>query len=184
MTRRLVLLLALAASMWWPATAAAEPIPCASLPINLIVPPAYERSIANLIAQSPTLRRQCAIIASVPQVHVLLQAGYPARECRASTSFFRQGPVLRAHVSIPVSMDFPELLAHEFEHVIEQIEGLDLRRLSRQREAGVREVRPNAFETDRAVAAGRRAAAEVLLPCADPLSPRCTGTPLVASAAD
>ena len=53
-----------------------------------------------------------------------------------------------------------ELLAHEFEHILEQIEGLDLRRLARVKGSGVHEVEYAVFETDRAQAAGRVVAAE------------------------
>ena len=50
--------------------------------------------------------------------------------------------------------DHAELLAHEFEHVLEQIEGLDLRRMARERIRRLRDAYA-VFETDRAQAAGR-----------------------------
>ena len=52
------------------------------------------------------------------------------------------------------------MLAHEFEHVLEQIEGLNLRTLSRVKGSGVREVENAVFETERAQAAGEAVAAE------------------------
>jgi hypothetical protein len=53
------------------------------------------------------------------------------------------------------------MLAHEFEHILEQIEGLDLLSLSRVKGSGVREVEYAVFETDRAQAAGEAVAEEV-----------------------
>ena len=53
------------------------------------------------------------------------------------------------------------MLAHEFEHILEQIEGLDLPTLSRVKGSGVREVEYAVFETERAQAAGEAVAAEV-----------------------
>ena len=83
--------------------------------------------------------------------------------CRARTTFIRdRTDGLRAIIDLPVSVDVVELLAHEFEHVVEQIEGVNLRRLARRRDSGVRMVGPGRFETDRAYRAGLEAAAEVI----------------------
>jgi hypothetical protein len=60
-------------------------------------------------------------------------------------------------------MQFGELLGHEFEHIVEQVEGINLRVLSRQRGSGVREVERELFETDRAQQAGRNIAEELRL---------------------
>jgi hypothetical protein len=54
-----------------------------------------------------------------------------------------------------------ELIGHEFEHLLEQIEGLDLKRLARVKGSGVRVLEGRVFETDRAQAAGRLVAAEM-----------------------
>jgi hypothetical protein len=64
-------------------------------------------------------------------------------------------------VNVPPGRDHAELVAHEFEHVIEQIEGLDLRRLSKQHGAGVWEVERGWFESGRALDVGRMVRAEV-----------------------
>jgi hypothetical protein len=81
--------------------------------------------------------------------------------CRAFTVVRRQGRVIRAEVNVPPGRDYAELVAHEFEHVIEQIEGLDLRRMSKTRGARVWEVERGWFESGRAVDAGRAVTAEV-----------------------
>jgi hypothetical protein len=67
----------------------------------------------------------------------------------------RQGYDIVAEVHLPPTNGLIELVAHEFEHVIEQIEGLDLKRSARIKGSGVRELEGRVFETDRAQAAGR-----------------------------
>jgi hypothetical protein len=58
-------------------------------------------------------------------------------------------------VHLPPSSDHAELIAHELEHIIEQIEGIDLRSMARVRNSGVYQMELAAFETDRAQEAGR-----------------------------
>jgi hypothetical protein len=162
MTRCLVLLLALAVLTSIPSTAAGQTPACATLPANFVVPAVSQAWVEDLIARSPTLRRQCRIIAAFGDVVVRLSSlRRVSGWCRARTSFTRdRDGGLRAAIDIPVSVDFAELLAHELEHVIEQIEGIDLRRMARHRDSGVWEVGPNVFETTRAIYAGVLAAGE------------------------
>jgi hypothetical protein len=81
--------------------------------------------------------------------------------CRAFTIIHRRGSVISADVHLPPTSSLTELVAHEFEHLLEQIEGLDLRRLARVKGSGVHEREGQVFETDRAQAAGRVVAAEM-----------------------
>ncbi len=53
-----------------------------------------------------------------------------------------------------------ELLGHEFEHLIEQLDGVDLSAMARGGEA--RRLTDGAFETERAIAAGQQVAGEVI----------------------
>ena len=55
----------------------------------------------------------------------------------------------------------PEYLAHEIEHVLEHIDGVELRRSARGGLEGVRETNSSVFETARAIAIGRVVAREV-----------------------
>jgi len=164
MRHHLIPLLVLAALVCTPVPASADPVSCTALPANIIVPGGYQQWIETIIERSPTLQRQCLAIASAEHVVVRLRSTDPiSGDCRATTSFSRDRTGrLRAVVSIPVSVDFAELLAHEFEHVVEQIEGLNLRRLARSPESGVREIRRNVFETQRATDAGLMAAMELV----------------------
>lgn len=162
MSRRLVLLLAFAALTVTPASTVAQTRAAAALPRNINVPDVYVQWVEALVARSPTLQRQCAIIAAADRVVVQLSSGARASAFgRARTTFTRDRSGLRADVFVPVSGDFAELLAHELEHVVEQIEGLNLRRLARHRHSGVRRIGNNAFETVRASDAGLAAAGEI-----------------------
>ncbi len=185
MSRSLILLLALVAPAWTP-TASAEPVACATLPGNLAVPAIYLAHVQQLIAQSPTLRRQCLVIAAAPGVTVAIRpaAGRLTANCRARTEFTRtRAGVLRAVVDLPVSRDFTELLAHELEHVIEQIEGIDLARLAGRAGSGVWTTGPNVFETARAMSVGRHAAREGRR-CVDPFGAACGQAPVVLASND
>ena len=76
------------------------------------------------------------------------------------------GQLRTAIVEVPVGdpMAVVELLAHEFEHIVEQLDGVDL--ASWAGRSGVRRVggsdRDGAFETERARQIGRRVAGEYL----------------------
>jgi hypothetical protein len=63
-------------------------------------------------------------------------------------------------VEIRVLDHLAELIAHEIEHVIEQIDGVDLRVQSLLPGTGVRSCMDGSFETVRAVRVGRRVAQE------------------------
>jgi hypothetical protein len=54
-----------------------------------------------------------------------------------------------------------ELIAHELEHVIEQLDGIDLHALASRPATGVHVCADGAFETTRAVKVGRAVAGEV-----------------------
>jgi hypothetical protein len=137
---------------------------CTTMPANVQMPRALHAAVDHLLAQSSTLRRQCAVIAAAAAraklMIVIVRPDLPG--CRARASFARTSSGhLDAHIDVPFTRDFPELIAHELEHVVEQIEGLNLRRLSEQPATGVDEVATGTFETARAREAGRAAALEV-----------------------
>ena len=166
-TSRCILGLLLFVTMTATGMARADEPPAA---ITLIVPdnismPAHMRdALEHLLLQSATLRRQCAAIgAASARARILLVPVRPVfAGVRARGAFSRTSTgEFHGRIEIPLSIDFPELVAHELEHVIEQIEGLDLRRLSRESGSGVEESHEGMFETVRAREAGRAAACEV-----------------------
>jgi hypothetical protein len=81
--------------------------------------------------------------------------------CRARAQIVRSPTALSAFIDLPISSSFPELLAHELEHVVEAIEGIDLAARARQQGSGVFRVLEGVFETARAKRAGRQAEAEI-----------------------
>jgi hypothetical protein len=131
------------------------------LPANLILEDSVRQWVDEAVALSPTLRRQLAVLDGAPvvvDVRVTLAPFAPFRRALTTVRRYEFG-FLRAAVLLPSSTDFVELLAHELEHVVEQIEGVDLAALVRTGRAttdidGV-------FETVRAREAGRAAALEV-----------------------
>ena len=132
-----------------------------TLPANVEFFSDLNRVVQRIYDRSPTFRWQCERIASAPhlRVRVHINTRIP-RVCRALTVIQRQGFQIRADVHLRPGSDYSELIGHEFEHLLEQIEGLNLRRLARVRGSGVREVEHELFESDRAQDAGRVVAAE------------------------
>lgn len=115
--------------------------------------------MAALLRQSPTLQRQCARLASESAFSLELHVTgvpFPAG-IRARGHIARTSAGVTARITLPVSADLVELLAHELEHVIEQLDGWDLGVLSREADRGVTAHGDGTFETMRAVRAGRRA---------------------------
>jgi hypothetical protein len=147
---------------------AAESIPIQlSSPPNLVVSGAYRQIIESMLRGSPTFRRQCLRLAGEPSltVHVgLAPVSWPST-VRATTRVTRQKDGrLAAHIAIAPNTDVVEMIAHEFEHVIEQIDGVDLAALAARPGTGVHRqgVMPGAFETVRAARVGRIVTGEFL----------------------
>jgi hypothetical protein len=131
------------------------------IPSNIDVPCDLKRIFQRIHDRSPVFQAQCERIGKAVnlRVRVRIDTAIPSR-CRAFTIVQRRGTRILSDVHLPVSSHLAELVAHEFEHVIEQIEGLNLRKLARVKGSGVHEVDRQVFETDRAQAAGRVVAAE------------------------
>jgi len=137
-----------------------------TIPANIQVADDMKEMMTTLLARSRTLREQCARIEATPRARIVVQMiGHQLgglTRARATARRYDSG-LLTVVIEVPaVSIaDFAELLAHELEHVIELIDQVDLAELRRQRAAGVTQTRDGVFETERAQAAGRAAAAEI-----------------------
>jgi hypothetical protein len=136
------------------------------LAVNVVVPPMLEPLLSRMRTQSQTFRRQCARLRGEPRLLVRVYTGaaglHPSG--RATTQIQRGRTGLEADVYLAVldaAGDRIELIAHEFEHVIEQLDGLDLPRLARLSPATVWAIGDGSFETQRATHRGRVVAAEV-----------------------
>ncbi|MEP6918333.1 MAG: hypothetical protein ABJC89_21985 [Acidobacteriota bacterium] len=133
-------------------------------PPNLIAAPDIRQLAATMWQGSPTFRRQSARIAAAPGLQISIQQGMPkpGAPTRAETTCRREAGVLvSATVWIPYGYDAYELLAHELEHIIEQLDDLDLPALERQSGSGVWGSARGQFETVRATAIGRLVAKEM-----------------------
>jgi hypothetical protein len=132
---------------------------------NLQITSAYQPLIEAMLSRSPTFRRQYARLARAPLMLVVLRADMPAgRRVDALTQISSRGASgVEALVHVMPSTRTVELIAHELEHIIEQLDGVNLRAKSRLRSSGVRVTADEGtFETTRAVLTGQRVAREVL----------------------
>jgi len=132
---------------------------------NLTVAALYVPVVERMLARSSTFRRQCARLAAATHLFVSIRSE-PSRRTRASalTEIQRHpGGRVDAVVWIGPSARLTELIAHEIEHIIEQLDGVDLRVRARLRDSGVRQTaESDAYETTRAIATGLRVARELL----------------------
>jgi hypothetical protein len=130
-----------------------------SQPSNIQAGP-LQQEFTELLQRSATFRRQCARIAATRVLRVTLRIGTVLDErARAQTTINRyEAGGIRAEVTLRFAEDYLELLAHEFEHIIEQIDRVSLRdEVARGRGW----VTPGgAFETRRAFNAGIKAREE------------------------
>lgn len=138
------------------AAAAADDTP------NISLPTTYRPLVATMLARSATFRRQCARLAAA-DLTIFIRAEAPrGTQSPALTRIQRAADgSLTATMQVTPSSRASELIAHEFEHIIEQLDGVDLARKARLRSTGVRRVGDaDAFETRRAIVTGLRVARE------------------------
>ena len=108
-------------------------LPCAStasaLSASVSVPDDLHRHIAPMLSLSATFRAQCRRIAEASKLLVLMRLD-PAlvdRSYKARTAIHRTtSGILVAQVQLSVRTDPVEWIAHENEHIVEQLEGLSL----------------------------------------------------------
>ena len=134
-------------------------------PVNIQIDPLLVPLVEQLLRRSPTVRRQWQAIGASRLVRVSLIASPLLREstatrARTAVSRYAFGAV-RAVVELPSAVDITELLAHELEHVLEQVEGLNLPALAKDGSSGVQALARGVYETDRARNAGLAALREV-----------------------
>ena len=133
---------------------------------NISLPATYRPLVAAMLARSATFRRQCARLAAAPHLFIIIRAESPGgTQSPALTRIRREADGrLTATTQVAPSRRSPELIAHEFEHIIEQLDGVDLAIMSRLRSTGVKRVAEvDAFETRRAIVTGLRVARESAL---------------------
>jgi hypothetical protein len=137
--------------------------PCAAigsavhLPETIQVADELRRPVDTMLRRSPAFRSQCRHFARAPQLYarVRIDGQLAGRSYRARTTIHRlpSGAIV-ADIDITPVGDPTEWLAHEFEHLIEQLDGLELMDLARRRQGAWHSV-DEMFETDRAIQMGR-----------------------------
>ncbi len=146
---------------------AAEAVPRQlALPPNLLVSSMYRPLVESMLRDSPTFRRQCIRIAGERGLTVRLAIGSSLRtDVRAITRVTRtaNGDV-SAVVDIRFRENTQELIAHEFEHIIEQLDGVNLAARAALPNTGVTEFghATDMFETVRAQRTGRKVVSELM----------------------
>jgi hypothetical protein len=134
-------------------------------PANLVVSQMFRPLVESMLRDSPTFRRQCLRISGAPNLTVRLEIrGAPSRkDVRATTKLTQHGSGrVSALIEIGVRHDVEELIAHEFEHVIEQLDGIDLAAHAKRRHSGVTSLHAaDVYETTRAKRAGLKVVSEL-----------------------
>jgi len=118
-----------------------------------------QRRVDVMLDQSRTFRAQCQRLAETPQLYVRVRTDpsidAKPRYFHARTTINRvRGGWIVALVDIGATGDPSEWLAHEFEHILEQVEGVELKE-GVERSPGVWRTGPGMYETARAVDAGK-----------------------------
>ncbi len=132
-----------------------------SLPPNVILSEQTKLLVEKVWRRSPTFRVQCERIAQAQWLRVKIKfapKSSPVLKYRALTIVNKQSGL--ATIKIYMPNDFVELIGHEFEHVLEQIEGVNLARLVAENNGQAQSPESGVFETVRALKAGRKVKAE------------------------
>jgi hypothetical protein len=137
--------------------------PLDRVPPNLTVSKSLRPIVQLMLERSAIFRRQCLRIANAGHLTVTITGAvaFETQHARARTLFVRRDGTLRADVQIGPLDDQVELIAHEIEHVIEQLDGVDLSRQASLRGTAASKCEDGSFETIRAVRAGLAATREV-----------------------
>lgn len=132
-----------------------------ALPSNIKTSKDLQLLLVKIWKNSDTFRGQCEKIAAAPQAHIEIKI-MPNIGCRALSSIKKSNGQLEITIQLaPMSPNlYVELIGHEFEHILEQLEGIDLRSLANKPKSRVYRLYNGSFETDRAVQAGQTIAYE------------------------
>ena len=133
-------------------------------PPNLVVPVSHRNLLRKMWEKSPTFRSQCERIARDARLTIRIHLfPWKARLANASTRLATSpGAVLTADVYIGQHNRAVELIAHEIEHIIERLEGIDLIQIARRDPDVVWSSAEGEYETRRAIRSGLIVASEVM----------------------
>jgi hypothetical protein len=134
-----------------------------AVPENISVGPKYRSFLETMLARSASFRRQCSRIAYEDSltIHVRMVTVPLAGGVRGITSISRSsaGRIV-AYVTVPHGD--VEMIAHELEHIIEQLDEVDLAQKAHRSRSGVHTTAGvrSVFETTRARHVGLRVVQE------------------------
>lgn len=161
-----------------PPGASADPaspaVRCEALTGHLRLETELNAVVIDLCRRSSTFRRQVARLADAERLTVTVRQVVfpPTAAWRAQAAITRIGGQVRSvNVLVPAAGPrlVAELIAHEFEHILEQLDGVDLQRWVGR--SGVRRVgtdqSDSPIETERAVQVGRLVAGEFVAATAE-----------------
>lgn len=150
------------------AAAAVADAHSSSMPLNIIVDRPLDEVAAYMADRSATFRAQLLHLGSLALVRIrivmspTLIGSAHEPPCRADAELRRyQFGRIDALVRLPSRHNAPELIAHELEHVREFAEGMNFRLLAARASSGVWYAHTGHYETERALAIGKRVALEV-----------------------
>lgn len=132
--------------------------PETALPSNVSMPKDLKPMLRQMIERSPTFRLQCQKISDATQLRIAIELVPRLLECqcRALSNIKRYDTgfiLIKVQVIVP-NVHLVEVIGHEFEHALEQVEGLDLRTLASTQSEHVYKSEGGGFETKRAMRAG------------------------------
>jgi hypothetical protein len=167
--RARVVVLSLLAALHSSSTIAAQPSEQVAVTRNVRVTSVLVPVFDDLAQSSAMFRSQCDRIArarfvAVIVVPVMSQSTISRGNARTTMRRYSSGALV-ATVEIPVPLtmsEYAELFGHEFEHILEQIDRVDLEKETGSGEA--RRLADGSFETRRARAAGQAIAIEAERP--------------------
>ena len=134
-------------------------------PRNIVVQPELRPAVARLWEGSPTFRAQCLKIGEQVRyrVAVVIEPALSLRRgmrAQCVLKIYSTGFVT-ARVMVPHKREVDELIPHELEHIVEHIDGVNVKRDATRHGTGTYEVGRGHIETTRAMRVGRQARQEL-----------------------
>ena len=129
-----------------------------SWPCRLLVAEDLREFVKLAWDHSVTFRKQCRKLEAARAV-VIVQSSQQTSQAEARIGISCEG-ITVARVRVRRSANAVELIAHELEHVLERLEGVNFLLGAQVRGSGI-SLSGGTFETTRAIDAGRRVAREV-----------------------
>jgi hypothetical protein len=132
-----------------------------ALPSNITVPEGLKLTLNRILKRSATFRRQCRRLGIARNMQITIKVLPSIPNGFRALSVVRRGNNGQVLITLQtiVMGDYTEVLGHEFEHALEQAEGLNLEALAGSGD-NVYKQWDGTFETKRAVLAGRIVARE------------------------